>query len=415
MYISVTDIVLSVMYFIILYLSVFWLLVLLSKKEDVKKEMLDFPLVSVIIPAYNEELTITASIQSIFALKYPNIELIVVNDGSKDNTQAIAQKLQETSKIPFKIISQENKGKGAALNQALKIAQGEFYATLDADSSVDPQILHNLMPYFTSGNIGAVLPLLKIKDPKNILQRIQRYEYIINMFYKMLNSKLDCVHVTPGPFSVYRTSIIRPLGGYDENNITEDLEIAIRLQKHHYRIIQTGEPAVYTIPPATIRGLYRQRNRWYKGSILNSIKYRNIMFNRKYGDFGFMRLPTIIISGVLSIIVLSTLTYDTLSTIIEKMINLYSINFDILTLFRNWVFDFHVFDLNFLKITVAFFVLALGLGVMIASFRYSQEKITKYGKTFFSLAYYMLLYSFILSVVWFMIGIEIARGKVQRW
>lgn len=139
------------------------------------------------------------------------------------------------------------------------------------------------------------------------------------------------------------------------------------------------------------------------------------MFNRKYGDFGFMRLPTIIISGVLSIIVLSTLTYDTLSTIIEKMINLYSINFDILTLFRNWVFDFHVFDLNFLKITVAFFVLALGLGVMIASFRYSQEKITKYGKTFFSLAYYMLLYSFILSVVWFMIGIEIARGKVQRW
>jgi cellulose synthase/poly-beta-1,6-N-acetylglucosamine synthase-like glycosyltransferase len=415
MILSVTDVVLAVTYFLVLYLSVFWLLVLLEKKELPQKIVTSWPAVSVIIPAYNEENTIRKSVESVFALDYDNLQLIVVNDGSTDKTKEIVEQLQQNAPLPFIFLNQENKGKGAALNHALQHVTGEYYATLDADSTVDSGLMKKLMPYFVDDNVASVLPLLKVRNPENILQRIQRYEYIINMFYKNLNAKLDCVHVTPGPCSVYRTTVIQQLGGYDEHNITEDLEIAIRLQKHHYKIVQTAEAAVYTIPPDTVKALYRQRNRWYKGSVLNSFKHRAIMFNREYGDFGTVRLPTIILSGILSVIILFTLGFDAITLVAAKFSQLASVNFDIFTFLKNWSFNFHILDLSFLKLFVAGFVIILGLGVMVASFRHSQEKIARYGKTFFTLCSYMLLYGLLLSVVWLMIGVEIMRGKVQKW
>jgi cellulose synthase/poly-beta-1,6-N-acetylglucosamine synthase-like glycosyltransferase len=312
-------------------------------------------------------------------------------------------------------INQENKGKGAALNAALERVHGEFYATLDADSVVEPHVLKRLLPYFVDDSVACVLPLLKIKDPTNMLQRIQRYEYIINMFHKMLNSMLEAVHVAPGPFSLFRTSVVQKLGNYDEHNITEDLEIALRLQKHQYKIIQTAETAVYTMPPDNLKDLYRQRNRWYKGAIINAYTYKALMFKKEYGDFGVARLPTVILGGLLSIVVLLTLAFDLADSLIRKVFQLSLINFDIMTLIRNWSFNFNILDLQYVEISIAFSVLFLGILVMIASFSYCKEKITRYGRTFVSMVSYMLIYSFIVSFVWLMIGIEIVRGKVQKW
>ena len=139
------------------------------------------------------------------------------------------------------------------------------------------------------------------------------------------------------------------------------------------------------------------------------------MFNKKYGDFGYIRLPTIILSGILAIIVLFAISHDLIYTLINQLSNLNLINFDIPTLFNNWKINFHILDLSFLKLSVVAFVIFLGIVVMIASFKHSKEKITKYGKTFFSLIYYMGLYSFFLTMVWFMIGVDMVRKKVQKW
>ena len=415
MFTTTTEIILAVTYFLILYFTVFWLLVLLDKREVSRIRVKHFPLISIIIPAYNEERTIRKCLQSVLALDYPALEIVVVNDGSRDKTGAIVDEIRTASPIPLTLVNQPNKGKGAALNVALEHVHGEFYATLDADSMVEPHVLKRLLPYFVDDSVACVLPPLKIKDPTNMLQRIQRYEYIINMFHKMLNSMLEAVHVAPGPFSVFRTSVVKRLGNYDEKNITEDLEIALRLQKHHYKIIQTGEAAVYTLPPDNLRDLYKQRNRWYKGAILNSYQYKSLMFKKEYGDFGAMRLPTVILGGILSIVVLLTLTYDFADATIRRVVQLSLINFDIITLIRNWSLNFNLLDLRYLELFVVCSVMALGIFVMIASFRYCQEKITRYGKTFASLVSYMFLYSFIISFVWLMIGIEIVRGKVQKW
>jgi len=144
---------------------------------------------------------------------------------------------------------------------------------LDADSYVSKDALHKILPEFTNDNIAAVLPLLKVRNPKNFLQKMQWLEYIVNMFYKELMSKLDCVHVSPGPFSVYKKSILMKIGGFDENNLTEDLEITLRLQKYNYRIVQLLNTDVHTIAPETFKELYKQRNRWFKGAVLNAVAY----------------------------------------------------------------------------------------------------------------------------------------------
>ena len=127
------------------------------------------------------------------------------------------------------------------------------------------------------------------------------------MFHRYLNAKLNCIHVTPGPFSVYKTQVIKDIGWFDEKTITEDLEIAIRLQKHHYKIIQTFDTIVETIAPDSWKQLFRQRVRWYKGSVDNTINYKKLIFNKEYGDFGFIRMPTIILSGIIAIVLSGTL------------------------------------------------------------------------------------------------------------
>ncbi|MEK6905946.1 MAG: glycosyltransferase family 2 protein [Nanoarchaeota archaeon] len=268
MIITFLDVVLFVTYFMLLFLSIFWLLVLFSPDPEQKNKKLSvFPFFSAIVPAYNEEESITSTLQSLVNLDYPKdkIEIIVVNDGSKDKTKEkvelfIAQHPSNT----ITLLNQENQGKGKAMNKGLAVARGEYFACLDADSFIAPNGLQAMLPIFEQDqNIAAVCPLLKVKKPQNVLQKVQWYEYVVNMFYKFLNAKLDCIHVTPGPFSVYKTKVIKDLGGYDETTITEDLEIAIRLQKHQYKIVQTFDAVVETMVPTTWKKLFCQRIRWY--------------------------------------------------------------------------------------------------------------------------------------------------------
>ena len=265
---------------------------------------------SILIPAYNEDKTIKRTIQSVINLDYPKdrLEIIIVNDGSTDNTAEIVKKIiNEKCGSYIKLINQKNGGKGVALNNAIKKAKGEFFVCLDADSFIKEDALKKMLPEFENPDVAIVLPLMKVKNPQTIVEKIQWYEYLINFFYKKLMAKLDCVHVSPGPFSVYRKKILEKIGSFDENNLTEDLEITLRTQKYHYKIVQLLSTEVYTYAPKTLKAFYKQRRRWYKGTVLNLVKHRSMMFNPKYGDFGMMQLPGVLLSGVmiLSIILIT--------------------------------------------------------------------------------------------------------------
>jgi len=206
---TVVKILLWATYMVSLYFAIFWFLVLMDGgfKKTKKSKLKNYPDVSIVIPAYNEEKRIRLTLDSVLKLNYPKdrLEIIVINDGSADKTKEVVEGIISKNRdFGIRLISQKNRGKGAALNNGLKKAKGEFFVCLDADSYVKEDALLKMLPEFDKEDIAAVLPLLKVRNPKSLWQKMQWLEYLVNMFYKELMSRLNCVHVAPGPFSVYR-------------------------------------------------------------------------------------------------------------------------------------------------------------------------------------------------------------------
>ncbi len=413
----IIKIILWATYLVSLYFAVFWFLVLLDgEPRNKRKKLSRLPKVSIAVPAFNEEENIEETISSLIKLDYPRelLEIIVVNDGSTDGTEEKVRKFKSSHKsFNIRILSKENCGKGAALNKALAMASGEFFVCLDADSTVSRNALMKILPNFTGDDVAVVLPNLRVRDPKNILQRMQWTEYIINMFYKRLMSCLNCVHVAPGPFSVYRRKILEEIGGFDEKNLTEDMEITLRLQKMGYQIKQLMDTDVYTYAPSNFNELYRQRNRWFKGSLLNVLKYKSMIFNKKYGDFGLIQMPTVLLSGVLAVILITSFLYFGLKPYFKALYNFFFIDFDFYTLIKTFRYDFNFLDINYPTLMVAIVMLILSLLILKKSHLLVSEKIKKHGiaPVFFFLFFYYL----ILGLVWIGVLAEVIIDKKQKW
>ncbi len=409
------DILMWGIYLCTLYLSSFWLLVLAENRGSIKrgeeKRQIKLPDVSIIVPAYNEEKIVAESVRSLQNLDYPKdkIEIIVVNDGSTDKTREVCEKIPGIRLINL----EKNSGtKATPLNRGIEESRGEIIACLDADSMVDKSALRRMIYFFQDPFVGAVTPSLKVHDPKNMIQKLQWFEYIFAVFLRKLMSFLDCIYVTPGPFTLYRREALTCVGGFDEKNITEDMEMALKLQENNYKIENAVDADVYTVAPDNVGNLYRQRRRWYQGLIHNSIKYRRLFFNAEYGDFG-MLMPLHILSA--GILVLSTLlfVYFLLSPVVTELSNLSLIGFDLTTYLRNARWNITLLDLDYPKIIITSFILVLGAATFIAGHEFSGEKITKYGLP--AVLAYMLFYFVLLGFIWLGLLAELASGAKRRW
>ncbi|MBU4502478.1 MAG: glycosyltransferase family 2 protein [Nanoarchaeota archaeon] len=416
--ISLISIIIYFIFLLSIYFAVFWLTVLLQKGiGDEEKELKGSPMITVAIPAYNEESTIGRTIKSVINLDYPKdkLEIIIVDDGSKDNTANIAKKIiAKNNKLDISLIMQKNAGKGSALNAAIKKAKGEFFICIDADSMVREDALKKMLPEFNDPDVAIVLPLMKIKNPKNMLEKIQWYEYLINFFYKKLMAKLDCVHVSPGPFSMYRKKVLKELGEFDENNLTEDLEIAMRTQKHNYKIVQLLSTEVYTYAPTNLVAFYKQRRRWYKGTIFNLVKYRKLIFNPKYGDLGILHLPTVMLSGAIILTIIFVTAYNyVLKPLYYKIHDLSFVNYDYLFFINKWAANFQVIDINVVNIFFGIVTFILGITIIILANKYAQERTFRYGVMLMPI--YLIFYGILMFGVWFGVLIEFITGRKQRW
>src|SRR3989344_569221 len=172
MIITFLDAVLFVTYFLLLFLSIFWLLVLFSPEQEQKKKKLEtFPFFSAIVPAHNEQRSIEATLQSLVDLDYPKdkIEIIVVPNACTDRTtEIVKQFITRHPSQKITIVTQEIPSKGKAMNSGLTVADGEFFACLDADSFVSSNALQVMLPLFEDENIAAVCPMIKVKSPKSV-------------------------------------------------------------------------------------------------------------------------------------------------------------------------------------------------------------------------------------------------------
>ena len=422
--ITVIEIILWLTYFVSLYFTIFWFIVFIEQDEDIEskksKRLKSFPFVSIVVPAYNEEDNILDTINSVLNLDYPKdkLEVLVINDGSTDSTKAKVKEFIKENKIVKKnknviLINQKNQGKATALNIGLKRSRGEIFICLDADSIVMPDALKRLLHYFDDPDVALALPLMKAKRPKNLLQRLQFREYLLNIFLKKLMGYLDCIHVAPGPFSVYRKSVLEKLGGFDLGNITEDLEMALRIQKHNYKIVQDMHAEVFTLTPNNLIAYFKQRSRWNKGGIINGLKYKNMMFNKQYGDFGLIQSPILILSGVLALTILFATLYYLIEPNIQQIINLGLVNFDIFTFITNWKLNFNLLDLSYPKMTVFFVMVFFTSLTLYLSHKYTREKVS--GEGFFSLLVYLFLYFLLLGFVWLSVIKDFITMKKVNW
>ena len=378
--------------------------------------MIDEPLVSIIIPAFNEEKTLAKTIDSVLGLNYPEnkLEIIIVNDGSKDDTLKIAKSFSENHKNII-VIDKENGGKATAMNLGIKVAKGEYVISFDADSMVTKDALKYALPYFSDPKVMCVTPSMKVYNPKGIYQRVQSIEYDQGIFLRKAFSNINAIHVTPGPFSIYRKEFFDKYGGYDEHNITEDMEIAMRIQSLNYRIENSPKSLVYTVAPNTFFGLLRQRRRWYFGMIKNLIKYK-FMFGKKYGELGLFIFPLGIISTLMIMLITTYYIYKSIAENIKELTLYSTIGFDYPT---NISFQWYSFYLSFFRFISENILLfgAFFLIMTISILMFTNKKVggDKPIRTFISYFFFMLFYGIFFTFWWGISIIYALTHKEIKW
>ncbi len=256
----------------------------------------DLPRVAIAVPCFNEAKTLGITIRSLLALEYPRekLEILIIDDGSTDETLSIAQSFATDERVH--VFAKKNGGKHTAMNLALQNTDAELIGCLDADSTVAPNALLALLPVFKNHAVAAVTPGIHVRDPQTILQHMQHVEYRLSIFNRFVFAWLGSVFIAPGPFSFFRTSVVRELGGWRHGHSTEDMEMALRMQNAGHLIANAPNAVVHTSTPATLRGLFHQRVRWTYGWLRNAMDYRFMLGNKRFGNLGLIILPSALIS-----------------------------------------------------------------------------------------------------------------------
>lgn len=361
-------------------------LLLQNETVRVRRGVRKYPTVSIIVPCWNEEKTISATINSLLNLDYPKdkLKIIIVDDGSTDNTWQVIQKFQNKKQID--IYHKENGGKHTALNFALERIDSNLVGCLDADSFVDKNALKNSVVYFEDKNTMAVTPSIKIWKPKNIIELIQKVEYSWGIFVRKMLSYMGAMYVTPGPFSIFRREVFERLGGYRHAYLTEDMEMAMRLQANHYKMVNSHNSLVYTVAPDALRKLYKQRLRWTYGFIKNAIDYKYLFFKKEYGNLGIFVLPMATISIFSAIYILSLSVYGFCKSLFHEYIKITTVGLHWPALGSNW------FAINTEFIAVVSAVAFVGtLSIILISRKMADGKF-KFGM---DLIYFFAIYAFI--------------------
>ena len=401
--------------FISMYVQIFYLSTYLDKKKKIvhNPEHLDlkrYPTVAITIPCYNEEKTITKTIKSLLALDYPKdkLKIYVVDDGSKDNSWNVVQEFKDNPSIV--LIKKENGGKHTALNLVLEETDAEFFGCLDSDSLVHPQALKRIMGYFErNSKTMAVCPSIIVYNPKNFLQHAQSMEYLMSVYIKKTMGLIGGIHVTPGPFSIFRKRVFDELGPYHKAHNTEDQEIALRMQEHGYKIDHCPDAYVYTNTPESVHKLYRQRLRWIYGFIRNLKDYKRLLFKKKYGTVALFTLPSGLVGIIGVIFLFVNITGNIIKFIYRKVIEIHTIGWSHFFSF-NYKFDWFFLNTK----AVLFFSLIMYI-LVIVSVLIGKKMAEGNSKFSISIIYYFIVYS-VIAPFWMLNALWNAiRSKESSW
>jgi cellulose synthase/poly-beta-1,6-N-acetylglucosamine synthase-like glycosyltransferase len=395
--------------FISLYLMALFMMLFIKNRGVMFAEqphLEALPSITLIVPAYNEAEHIVETIRAAKSLSYPKdlFEIIVVDDGSSDGTA------QKAAAEGVRVISQQNAGKSAALNCGVKEARGEIVGCIDADSYPMADALLKMVPYFSDARVAAVTSSIFVKDPKNFLEKLQEMEYILIAWNRKLLDYLHSVYVTPGPLSLYRKGVLTKVGGFKGAVLTEDIEIAWRMQKAGYLIRMALPAKVFTRVPSSFKLWWNQRLRWDIGGLQTANAYKQEFMSRKHGIFGMFIVPYFSLSMVVSLLGLGLFIYLIVLRTTDFLDFWYYAQ-------RAGVDPLQYFFLDLLPnvftvMGVLVFVLSI---VYIVVGLQSMKKSLRGVRTFFEMLIYLSVYLFLFPILMVQSIWRLMVHKKQRW
>jgi cellulose synthase/poly-beta-1,6-N-acetylglucosamine synthase-like glycosyltransferase len=276
------------------------LLALIEKLRPSPKWDPDYqPTVTVLVPAYNEEVVICDTIRSALSSNYPKLEILVIDDGSTDHTaELVRENFGWDPRV--RLLLQTNRGKPSALNNGLTEATGEIIVSIDADTIVDSDAIPKLVRHFANPKVAAVAGNVKVMNRNRWLTRWQALEYITSQnLEKRAFDLLNCIPVVPGAVGAWRTDLLRSHGGFSGDTVAEDTDLTLTIRRGGWKILYDEEAIGRTEVPETMDALIRQRFRWTFGTLQAIWKHRDTVGKPEYGTLGWIAVPNIFMFQIL--------------------------------------------------------------------------------------------------------------------
>ena len=249
------------------------------------------PSAVVIVPAYNESVNIEKTVRSLALSDYPGLVVVVVDDGSTDDTAAVVQRLGLER---VRLVRQDNAGKPAALQTGVEVTESEIVAMVDADTQFEPATLRTLVQPFADPDVAAVSGNTKVGNRHTLLGLWQHIEYVIGFnLDRRMYDVMRCMPTIPGAVGAFRRSVLEEVGGVPGETLAEDTDLTLAIGRAGHRVAYVEQARAWTEAPSTLRSLWRQRYRWAYGTIQAVFKHRGAVLGRTPGDrrIGWITLP----------------------------------------------------------------------------------------------------------------------------
>ncbi|MEI8271917.1 MAG: glycosyltransferase [Paludibacter sp.] len=266
-----------------------------EKKEEKSKPQNYYPKVSIIVPAYNEEVNAVRTVDYLLKATYPDIEVIFVDDGSKDSTFDIVSKTFAGNE-KVRVLTKPNGGKAAALNFGIEKASGEILVCIDADTILPYDAIAKMIPFFAEEKVGAVAGNVRVGNTVNLLTNWQSIEYTTSQnFDRRAYDAVNAILVVPGAIGAFRKTAMEVIGGFTTDTLAEDCDLTLRMLRSGYVIRTCNESLALTEAPETVNNFMKQRSRWTFGMMQSFWKHRDLLFSFKKPNIGLIALPNLLI------------------------------------------------------------------------------------------------------------------------
>jgi len=354
-----------------------------------EREIIGHPLVSIIVPAYNEEVNVVASIKNLLNQNYPNFNIIFVDDGSNDTTfQKISDEFGNHSTV--KSFTKPNGGKASALNFGIAQTNAGYVVCIDADTKLYPDAVSKLMVHFlhpnAARNVGAVAGNVKVGNEVNLLTKWQAIEYTTSQnFDRRAYASINAITVVPGAIGAFKKEAIDEAGGFTTDTLAEDCDLTVRILRAGYVIENENRAVAITEAPEKTKQFIKQRSRWSFGVMQTFWKHRDTLFNKDYKGLGLWAMPNIFI--------------------FQFIIPFFSPLADLLMLFG-------LFSGNAAKIAIYYTIFMLvDVSISVIAFIFEKEKP---GKLLWIIPQ-RFAYRWIMYVVLFKSLLKAIKGELQQW